>query len=131
MGRKRIEEKEFFDRVRDPNYDFSNTNFIDIKTPIEVNCLLHGVFKILPSNMLYKNEGCRFCGIKKMSKSKSLTKQEYTKKASKIHHDKYDYSLVDYKNNKTKIKIICKECGKVFEQFPENHLNGFGCPYCN
>ena len=117
MGRKRIEEKEFLDKVRNQNYDFKNTKFINMKTPIEVNCLIHGVFKILPTNMLYKSEGCKFCGIEKMSKTKSLTKQEFIKKSNHIHHNKYDYSLVDYKNNKTKIKIICKQCGNIFEQF--------------
>jgi len=130
MGRKRILKEDFFDRVRNYNYDFSNTKFIDMKTPIEVNCLIHGIFKILPANMLYKQEGCKFCGLEKMSITKSLTKQEFIKSANKIHHNKYDYSLVDYKNNKTKIKIICKKCGCIFEQLPLNHLKGFGCPNC-
>lgn len=130
MGRKKIQKEDFLNRVRNYNYDFNNTNFIDIKTPIEVNCLLHGIFTILPYNMLYKQEGCKFCGIEKMTKSKSMTKTEFIKKANKIHKDKYDYSLVDYKNNKTKIKIICKKCGCIFEQLPLNHLNGSGCPNC-
>ena len=33
------------------------------------------------------------------------------------------------KNNKTKVKIICSEHG-VFEQKPNSHLNGNGCPHC-
>lgn len=28
-----------------------------------------------------------------------------------IHYDKYDYSLVDYINSQTKIKIICPKHG--------------------
>jgi hypothetical protein len=46
-----------------------------------------------------------------------------------IHKDTYDYSLVDYINNTTKVKIICKEHG-VFEQIAGSHLNGRGCPMC-
>lgn len=130
MGRKRIDKDEFLDKVRNPNLDFSQTKFINMQTPIEVICLIHGLFKILPTNMLYKHEGCKFCGMEKMSKSKSLTKQEFIKRAKLIHGDKYDYSLVDYKNNKTKIKIICKQCGTIFEQLPENHLKYEGCPNC-
>jgi hypothetical protein len=130
MGRKRIQKEEFFNKVRNQNLDFNQTNFIDMKTPIEVICLIHGLFKIRPGNMLYKHEGCKFCGMEKMAKSKSLTKQEFIKRAEKIHNGKYDYSLVDYKNNKIKVKIICKKCGKIFEQLPENHLNGCGCPNC-
>ena len=130
MGRKRIDKDEFLDKVRNPNLDFSQTKFINMQTPIEVICLIHGLFKILPTNMLYKHEGCKFCGAEKMAKTKALTKQEFIKRAERIHHGKYDYSLVDYKNNKIKVKIICKCCGTVFEQLPENHLNGYGCPNC-
>lgn len=53
----------------------------------------------------------------------------FIEKARKIHGDKYDYSLVDYKNNKTKVKIICKLHG-VFLQTPDSHLRGRGCPKC-
>lgn len=50
-------------------------------------------------------------------------------KAKLKQGDKYDYSLVDYVNNRTKIKIICPSHG-VFEQTPKDHLNGCGCPLC-
>lgn len=46
-----------------------------------------------------------------------------------IHKDTYDYSLVDYINNTTKVKIICKEHG-IFEQTPQHHKRGSGCPKC-
>jgi hypothetical protein len=29
----------------------------------------------------------------------------------KVHGDTYDYSIVEYKNTHTKVKIICKEHG--------------------
>ncbi|MCK9434645.1 MAG: hypothetical protein M0R32_07435 [Candidatus Cloacimonetes bacterium] len=59
------------------------------------------------------------------------TFSEFVVKASKLHNDLYDYSLVDYKNCKTKVKIICKNHG-VFEQSPEVHLRGTGrgCQKC-
>ena len=124
-----MDKKEFLNRVTidNPNCDFTNTVFINIQTPIEVVCNIHGLFTILPSNMLYKHEGCKFCGIDKMAKSKSLTKQEFIKRARKIHGDKYDYTMSNYKNNKTPISITCKLCGRTFEQLPCNHLKGFGC----
>lgn len=51
-------------------------------------------------------------------------------KSSKIHSDKYDYSLVDYKNCETKVKIICPEHG-IFEQRPYSHYkSGNGCIKC-
>ena len=35
-----------------------------------------------------------------------MKKEEFIKKAKKTHVDKYNYTLVNYINNKTKIKII-------------------------
>lgn len=60
---------------------------------------------------------------------KKLTTEEFIKRAKEIHGNKYDYSLVNYKNNNTKIKIICPIHG-VFEQRPDNHLRNNGCPKC-
>ena len=53
----------------------------------------------------------------------------FINQAKAVHGDKYDYSLVEYVNSKTKIKIICNEHG-IFEQVPESHLVGRGCPAC-
>ena len=50
-------------------------------------------------------------------------------KAVQLHQNKYDYSKVDYVNNKTKVTIICPVHGE-FEQTPNNHLKGNGCPKC-
>lgn len=61
--------------------------------------------------------------------------------AKKVNVDKdgnpkYDYSLTDYKDSKTKVKVICpkhrdewlKKTGKeYFEIYPFHHLNGMGC----
>ena len=58
-----------------------------------------------------------------------LTTQEFIKKASEIHKDKYDYSKVDYINSKQKVCIICPEHGE-FWQIPNSHLLGKGCPKC-
>lgn len=45
--------------------------------------------------------------------------------------NKYDYSLVSYKNNKEKVKIICGIHG-IFEQTPNNHLSKLqNCPKCS
>lgn len=59
-----------------------------------------------------------------------MTKEEFIEKANAVHGGTYDYSLVEYKNNKTKVAIKCKECGTVFYQKPNNHLQGSGCPIC-
>lgn len=60
---------------------------------------------------------------------RKLTKEEFIAKAREVHGDRYDYSLVEYINNHTKVKIICSEHG-IFEQNPGHHLLGYNCPKC-
>jgi len=60
----------------------------------------------------------------------SNLKSEFLKKSKLIHGDTYDYSLVDYKNKRTKVKIICNEHG-IFEQLPQHHTIGNGCKPCS
>jgi len=61
--------------------------------------------------------------------SKIITNIKFIERAILIHGDRYDYSLVDYKSYAIKVKIKCKHHG-IFEQSPNNHLNGQGCPVC-
>ena len=62
-----------------------------------------------------------------MSKRKS--NDEFIREAQLIHDNRYDYSKVEYVNNKTKVCIICPDHGE-FWQIPSDHLNGKGCPQC-
>ena len=50
-------------------------------------------------------------------------------KADEIHLKKYNYSLVNYVNQKIKVKIVCPIHGE-FEQTPKSHLQGKGCLLC-
>ena len=62
--------------------------------------------------------------------SKLLTTEDFILKAREIHGDKYDYKKVKYKNNSTKVCIICPEHGE-FWQTPYHHISRKqGCPKC-
>lgn len=112
-------------------YDYSLVEYVNNKTPIIVICKTCGTkFTPRPDNFLNKT-GCPKCGRIKASKSISLTTEEFIEKAIKKHGDKYDYSLVEYINNRTPVKIICNKCSGIFEQLPYNHLSGNGCSICN
>ena len=62
-----------------------------------------------------------------MSKKKSVS--DFIMEANAVHNCKYDYSKVEYVNNKTKVCIVCQQHGD-FWQMPTDHLNGKGCPQC-
>lgn len=61
--------------------------------------------------------------------SRRKTTKEVIEGFKKVHGDKYNYSLVEYVNNSSKVKIICPE-HDIFEQSPSKHLIGRGCPKC-
>ena len=50
------------------------------------------------------------------------TKEDFIGLVIGIHGNKYDYSLVNYINSTTKIKIVCQQHG-LFEQAPNKHYN--------
>jgi AMMECR1 domain-containing protein len=54
-----------------------------------------------------------------------MSTEDFISKSTEIWKDKYDYSLVEYKNIKTKIKIIYN--GWIFLQKPVDHLLGKMC----
>jgi hypothetical protein len=60
---------------------------------------------------------------------KKLTQEQFLIRAKEVHGDTYDYSLAEYVHGKKKVKIICLEDGHgIFEQLPNSHLMGRGCP---
>jgi len=61
---------------------------------------------------------------------KVLTKREFITKANRIHENKFDYTKVNYKNQRTEVYIICKEHGG-FYQLPRVHLRGNACQTCS
>jgi very-short-patch-repair endonuclease len=104
-------------------YDYSLVEYINNKTKIRIICKEHGEFIQLPLNHLC-GKGCsRCCGNKKSNNI------DFIENSKIKHNDKYDYSLVEYKNNITKVIIVCKEHGE-FKQVPSSHLRGQGCPKC-
>lgn len=124
--------EEFIKKAKEihgDKYDYSLSIYIKYKQKVKIICPLHGVFEQTPDKHLQKR-GCSECAnVSRREKMTKISAKEFTQKAKEVHGDKYDYSLVDYKNNKTKIKIICPVHG-VFEQKPTNHLQGHKCPEC-
>ena len=103
------------------NYDF--VEYLDSKTKVKILCPIHGIFEQLPENHI-KGSGCHKCG----GSNRSIN-EEFILKSKQIHNLKYDYSKVEYKNNKTKVEIICQYHGSFYIS-PSNHLKGVGCSKC-
>jgi len=120
---KKLTTEEFIEKARKihgDKYNYSLVEYKSTKTKVKIICKEHGIFKQRPDSHI-SGQSCPKCGG-----TKKLTTDEFIEKSKKIHGNKYDYNLVEYKNNTTKVKIICSQHG-IFEQKPQEHLRGCGC----
>jgi hypothetical protein len=116
------------EQVHGDKYDYSETEYNGNHKKVKIICPIHGEFEQTPANHLTGN-GCKECGLKVGADKNRKKLEDFINNAKKVHGNKYNYSLVDYKTNKTKVKIICPIHGE-FEQRPQNHLGGEGCKEC-
>lgn len=116
-------------KVHNFKYDYTLTNYIDSSTLVEITCVIHGSFWQNPSNHK-SGTGCPKCGTEHATNIKiQKAADTFIEVADKQHDHKYDYSLIDYKDKNSYIQIICSKHG-IFEQSPDNHKRGRGCPKC-
>ena len=112
-------------KVHGDKYDYSFVNCKNNHDPVKIICPIHGEFYQNPQNHL-RGCGCKKCGNNKIS----FTNEEVIKKFIEVHGNKYDYSLVNYVNRRTRVKIICPIHG-IFYQYPQLHLKGSICKKCS
>lgn len=128
-GKKRTPE-EFIEEMSkiNPNIEILGT-YTKAQNRVLVRCKICGhEWEPICSNLI-KGKGCPKCSHKKQGLEKRLTTDQFIEKARKVHGDKYDYSKFNYETAIKKGIIICPEHGE-FEQTPNNHLSGKGCPKC-
>lgn len=114
-----------FNQIHSNKYNYSLVDYIGINMKVKIICSIHGIFEQTPSKHTI-GQGCPKCV------GKRKTTDDFIRICKNIHGDKYDYSLVKYINNYTKIKIICPSHG-IFNQTPANHTHiklPQGCPSC-
>jgi hypothetical protein len=108
--------KEFIDYCLTIDKDIKViSDYINGNTKLIFSCRKHGLFYKIPQQI--KNYICDKCYIQ--NKNFEHFKQESIKR----HSDRFDYSLSNYIDVNTKIKIIDKETGFIFEQTPQKNLS--------
>lgn len=105
-------------------YDYSKVSYLNKKTKVCIICPEHGEFWQTPEKHLL-GRGCRKCFFEKSR----LNTSSFIEKSKSIHGNRYDYSKVNYVNNKTPVVITCPIHGD-FLQEPRTHLSGGGCASC-
>ena len=130
----RYTREQFIKRARrfhGDKYNYSKVEYVNSQTKVCIICPIHGEFWVTPNDHIHANVGCTKCS----GNYKSNT-EDFIKKATKKYGNKYDYSKVEYVNNKTKVCIICHEKDEFgnehgeFWQRPNDHLSGYECIKC-
>lgn len=103
---------------------FSYEDYKNDRIKIKFMCKEHGEFYQYPGHLI-QGHGCQKC-----SKMARITEEDFISQSHIIHNNKYTYPLGEYKNKRTKTRIICPKHGEFF-QLPKHHLNGIGCKECN
>jgi len=116
---KRLTTKDFIDKAKLIHGDKYDYSLVDYKNcMIEVQILYNNeIYNQVPS---YHLSG--FCPENKVLKTNT---EIFIINSKKIHGDRYDYSLVSYKNRYSKVKIIFNNT--IYTQTPDMHLRGC-CP---
>ena len=113
-------------------YTYDKYVYVDYKTPGIMTCPTHGDFQQTAGNHLDKRNvtGCALCSNELSALALSDTLESFIRKATSKHGDKFDYSMVEYVNSITTIKVGCPNHG-IQLQTPYYHLNGIhGCALC-
>jgi len=123
---KKLTTEEFIEKARKihgDKYDYSLVNYIGTYIKIKIICKEHDIFEQTPNAHLRK-QGCPKCSNKKK------TTDEFIKESKRVHGNKYNYSITEYKDCRTKVNIICPIHGS-FLQYPNSHLRGWECIRCS
>lgn len=110
-------------KIHGDKYNYSSVEYVNSKTPIIIICPIHGEFHQIPNTHL-SGRNCFKC-----SGTPKKTTEQFIQESIKIHRNFFDYSKVEYKTAVIKVNITCPIHG-VFQQTPNKHLSGKGCPYC-
>lgn len=126
-GVKRLTKDEFVAKsiaAHTEQFDYSKVIYRNVETKVKIICPKGHEFEQTPHDHM-EGFGCVYC----VGKAK-ITEKQFLEQSKECHGDKYDYSLVNYVDNKTPVEIICKRHQKSFWQKPQNHRTGNGCPIC-
>jgi superfamily II DNA or RNA helicase len=112
--------------IHGDKFDYSRVNYVARNIKVEIVCRTHGSFYTLPDDHTrYSTGGCVEC-----AGNQQLTTEQFIAKAHEFHGiGTYDYSVTEYIDNHTKVKIVCHVHGE-FWQLPTNHYK-YGCIKCS
>lgn len=132
MGKK-LTTEEFIKKAKlvhgENTYNYSESAYVNAKSKLKIFCnKCEKYFEQVAST--HYECGCPTCGKEKQFNSRRKGDEKFISDAISKHGLKFDYSLLKYKNNRTKVDIICPTHGLI-QILPNGHLSSeTGCFYC-
>lgn len=117
--------------IHEQKYDYTLVDYLSQTVKVKIICPVHGLFLQTPAAHIHSHQGCPKCGMenRKLQQPRRKTTKQFIQEATIVHNGVYEYTLTEYINIKSKVKILCLDHG-VFEQEAKAHLRGQGCPEC-
>lgn len=117
-----------FKAIQGDRYGYEKVVYEKMLKKVCFTCKEHGDFWMTPSHFL-EGHGCPECGKMSRSQKRAKTFNSFVDDANKVHNNKYTHISDGYRNNRSKVKIIC-HIHSEFEQKSLDHIQGKGCPRC-
>ena len=117
--------------VHGVRYDYSMVSYSGAHNKVTIICHAHGPFEQSPHSHL-KGQNCPVCGdlaAREFSRSRNTGLDGFVSRSRETHGDKYDYSLVQYIDANSKVRIICPVHGEFIQQAGA-HMREHGCFRC-
>lgn len=131
---KKLTTEEFIEKakkIHGNKYDYSEVEYVNSHTKVKIYCKkCKNYFFINPNHHISSKTGCKKCAIEEQHLKQRLSKDEIIKRAKEIHGNKYEILEISFLPKNNKIKLLCKQCNRVFWQQIKSHLRGNGCKYC-
>ena len=100
--------RQFLKKAREVHcdkYDYSEVDYINSYTGIEIICPIHGSFVQLPQHHV-AGANCPLCAKQSGNKKKLVGTNEFIRRAKKTHGDKYDYTTKSRTSRSTQKRIM-------------------------
>lgn len=115
-------------KVHHGKYDYSRTVYDGAENEVEIICPIHGPFKQRAVSHT-SGYGCSKCAIEEVHNQQRKPREQFIAEAKAIYGDRYDFSKVEYKQNRITVTVICPKHG-AWQVRPYDLLRGHGCPKC-
>ena len=99
----------YIHKICGERYDLSKTIYTSMYNPVIITCKKHGDL-LVSLRSIYDTHIKHHC-IKCKYDSARISNEDYIKRAKKLHGDKYEYHLINYRKYRDIVKVVCKKHG--------------------